>query len=56
MILQENDRDSADRYAEAREEIRALFDRYRMTARRAAEEPAEPLAAEPDEAPALTGR
>ena len=56
MIDQESDRDSADRDAEAREEIRVLFERYRMTARRAAEEPADALAAEPDEALALTGR
>jgi hypothetical protein len=38
-----------------REEIRALFERYRMTARRAEAEPQEP-AAETDEALALTGR
>ena len=55
MILQENDRDSGDRDAEAREQIRALFERYRMTARRA-EAAEEPAAAEPDEALALTGR
>src|SRR3954454_12168149 len=46
LIPQEKDR---DRDAEqAREEIRALFERYRMTARRA-EAADEPAAAEPDE-------
>jgi hypothetical protein len=56
LIPQENARDADDRDAEAREEIRALFERYRMTARRAeaAETPA--AAAEPDDALVLTGR
>jgi len=53
LIPQEKDR---DRDAEqAREEIRALFERYRMTARRA-EAAEEPAAAEPDEPLVLTGR
>jgi hypothetical protein len=54
LIPQENDRD-CDRDAEAREKIRALFERYRMTARRA-EAAEEPAAAEPDEPLVLTGR
>jgi hypothetical protein len=53
LIPQEKDR---DRDAEqAREESRALFERYRMTARRA-EAAEEPAAAEPDEPLVLTGR
>lgn len=54
LIRQEPDRETEDRYAKAREEIRALFERYRMTGRtpEAGEEPA----AEPDEELALTGR
>ena len=53
MIPQQTER---DRDAEkAREEIRALFERYRMTARRA-EAAEEPAAAEPDESLVLTGR
>jgi hypothetical protein len=49
------DRMTDDPDARAREEIRALFERYRMTARQAAEaEQAAPEA--PDEALALTGR
>ncbi len=54
LIPQENDRD-CDRDAEAREQIRVLFERYRMTARRA-EAAEEPAAAEPDEPLVLTGR
>jgi hypothetical protein len=53
LFSQETER---DRDAEAaREEIRALFERYRMTARRA-EAAEEPAAAEPDEPLVLTGR
>ena len=53
LIPQEKDRDRDAE--EAREEIRALFERYRMTARRA-EAAEEPAAAEPDEPLVLTGR
>jgi hypothetical protein len=53
LIPQEKDEESAR--AEAREEIRALFERYRMTARRA-EAAEKPAAAEPDEPLVLTGR
>jgi hypothetical protein len=54
-IQHEPDRETDERDARAREEIRALFERYRMTARRA-EEAAQPAPAEPEEALALTGR
>jgi hypothetical protein len=53
LIPQEKDRDRDAE--EAREQIRALFERYRMTARRA-EAAEEPAAAEPDEPLVLTGR
>ena len=56
LIRQEPDRETEDRYAKAREEIRALFERYRMTGRTAPEAGEEPAAEQPDEELALTGR
>ena len=55
MIPERPDRETDDPDAEAREQIRALFERYRMTARRAAEADA-PAPAEPDDALVLTVR
>jgi hypothetical protein len=54
-LIPQEDRETDDRDAQAREEIRALFERYRITARRAEAELHEP-AVETDEALALTGR
>jgi hypothetical protein len=50
----QEDRQSDDRDARVREEIRALFERYRITARRA--EAGLDERVETDEALALTGR
>jgi hypothetical protein len=55
LIQQQPDRETEDQDARAREEIRALFERYRRTARQA-EEAREGAADAPDEALALTGR
>jgi hypothetical protein len=55
LIQPEPDRETEDRDARAREEIRVLFERYRSTARQA-EEAREGAAGAPDEALALTGR
>jgi hypothetical protein len=54
-LTPQEDRETEDRDAQAREEIRALFERYRITARRAEADLRE-RAAEADEALALTGR
>jgi hypothetical protein len=54
-LVPHEDRETDDRDAQAREEIRALFERYRMTAHRAEAELHEP-ASETDEGLALTGR
>jgi hypothetical protein len=54
-LTPQEDRETEDRDAQAREEIRALFERYRITARRAEAEPRERVV-EADEALALTGR
>jgi hypothetical protein len=54
LIPEPPDRETDDPNAEAREQIRALFERYRMTARRA-EEAEAPPPAKPDDALVLTG-
>jgi hypothetical protein len=53
-LTPQEDRQTEDRDVQAREEIRALFERYRIAARRAEAELDERV--ETDEALALTGR
>jgi hypothetical protein len=54
-LTRKQDQETEDRAAKAREEIRALFERYRTTARRAEAEADEPsTAAVPDEDLVLT--